>query len=455
MDRVNWYYKFLADVDWLESYTAAIERTDRALVLALTGQTGVASGFDVTEKGGGQNFSVDISAGSGYDPSGRRFFSESTQNLPFIEDELGDPIQVVGVGNARIVAVYAHYALVDVPGSEVIDGFGMQVFTLEDELVSFHLYQGAEDTLGSELPPADPGNDMVLLAYVQIRQGDLTIANADIDESVKQYLSLTLAPAIVQENNIDWGLGVGQVSAEDVPIEDVGGYFTGTDVEAALQELGEFALAVSVPIGSIIPFYDFNGAATFDTDYWDYCRGQVIANPSSPLNGQTMPDLSGRYLVGFGTDGSGTLHNAAWAATAVGNAGHTVNLQHSHTVSSHFHTGPSHSHTVGTLSFSIGEWDDSLGAIRFSTGGVSADINMLYSSNTAQATDPVGPAGSVTVISNPNSDRVFKTYSAAGSTAAGGTGNTGNASPGTDSQLSAAQSIQPRSLRVRFIMRKK
>lgn len=439
MDHINWYYKFLADVDWLNDFMAAIERTDRSLVTALTGQTGVASGFDVNEKGGGQNFSVDITAGSGYDPSGRRFFSEATQNLPFVEDELGDPIEVVGVGNARIVAIYAHYALVDKPGSEAIDGFGQNVFTIQEELVSFHLYQGAEALLGNELPPADPGNDMTLLAYVQIRKADLTIANADIDNDVKEYLSLTLSPNIVNEENINWGLGVGQVSAEDVPIEDAGGYFTGTDVEAALQELGESALAVSVPVGSIIPFYDFNGALTFDTDYWDYCRGQVIADANSPINGQTMPDLSGRYLVGFGTDGGANNHNAAWATAAVGNAGHTVDLQH-------LHAGPSHTHAPGTLLFKTFEikFIDLMG---WDSGGVQRQITAEETSDLYFGGAPADERIMTTMVSPPV-DRIYYTKDGAGVTAAGGTGNTANA-------LSTAQSIQPRSLRVRYIMRKR
>lgn len=453
MDHINWYYKFLADVPWLNDFMASIERTDRALVLALTGETGVASGFDVTQKGGGQNFSVDISAGTGYDPSGVRFFSATTQNLPFVEDEFGDPIQVVGIGKARTVAIYAHSVLVDKPGTETIDGFGLLVFTVQEELVEFHLYQGAEANIGDEVPPADPGNDMVLLAYVQIRQGDLTVANADIDNTVKQYLSLTIGPNIVNEENINWGLGVGQVSAEDVPIEDAGAYFTATDVEAALQEIGAKALAVAVPIGSIIAHYDFNGLIAIDAAYWEYCRGQVLVDVLSPLNGQTIPDASGRYLVGFGTDGGANLHNAAWSAAAVGNAGHTVNLQHQHTVAAHNHTGPSHSHGPGSLIFKTA-WRNDIGGDNYlemydAAGVLQIVVDASYQRNTD------APTVDTAQIPDGFGTDFFYTAEGAGTTASGGTGNTGNASPLTDNQLSTVQSIQPRSLRVRHIMRKR
>jgi hypothetical protein len=40
----------------------------------------------------------------------------------------------------------------------------------------------------------------------------------------------------IQVDNIDWGIGAGQVSAADVPIADAGTLITATEVEAALQE---------------------------------------------------------------------------------------------------------------------------------------------------------------------------------------------------------------------------
>ena len=56
--------------------------------------------------------------------------------------------------------------------------------------------------------------------------------------------------------------------------------------------------AQGLPIGSIIPFYDFNGDLTFDTDFWVYCDGQTATVGGVS---RALPDLSGRYLVGFGT----------------------------------------------------------------------------------------------------------------------------------------------------------
>jgi len=47
-----------------------------------------------------------------------------------------------------------------------------------------------------------------------------------------------LANGAIKNNHIDWGLGPNQVDAADVPITDTGNYYTGNQVEAALQEIG-------------------------------------------------------------------------------------------------------------------------------------------------------------------------------------------------------------------------
>ncbi|GAH24626.1 unnamed protein product, partial [marine sediment metagenome] len=42
----------------------------------------------------------------------------------------------------------------------------------------------------------------------------------------------------VKDTHIDWGTGADQVSAVDIPILDAGGYYTGAEIETALQEVG-------------------------------------------------------------------------------------------------------------------------------------------------------------------------------------------------------------------------
>lgn len=49
---------------------------------------------------------------------------------------------------------------------------------------------------------------------------------------------ITIGDDYIKDNMIDWGTGANQVSAADMPIADAGNYFSATDVEGALQELG-------------------------------------------------------------------------------------------------------------------------------------------------------------------------------------------------------------------------
>ena len=245
--------------------------------------------------------------------------------------------------------------------------------------------------------------------------------------------------------------------------------------------------AIVCPIGTIIPFYDFNAALTFNADYWAYCDGS--AKTIAGIGSQTLPDLSNRYLVGFGTEGGGDIDIAAWATAAVGAASHQVDLSHTHGTGSY--AGPSHSHTVDNHTHTIsnhvhtnpttsGGSAHSHGAgayyadIGYYGGGSGADIAARTNAAVTFTSNNIWGAtgwssGAVTA------SKTYITGTSAGESAhthtQGNTGNpttnpaSGGATPGTSangtgavtgtsaSGSSATQSIQPRSIRVRFIMR--
>lgn len=216
-----------------------------------------------------------------------------------------------------------------------------------------------------------------------------------------------------------------------------------------------------VPLGSIVPIYDFNGLLTFDTAYWAYCNGQT--KTITGIGAQTLPDLSNRYLVGFGTEGGADIGAAAWATAIVGNASHQINLAHAHTVTAHTHDLQNHTHNVpahyhgkGTLAIGTSGSHSHTYTWRDASSGSGT-------ASPAGNNDPGGP-GSNSTSSNshthPNADFTGSVGNTAGSngdsaftSAAPSTNTSGSASPSTDSQLSATQSIQPRSVRVRYIMR--
>ena len=219
-------------------------------------------------------------------------------------------------------------------------------------------------------------------------------------------------------------------------IQEVGGILPGEEPEPS-----DIVATQLVPIGSIIPFYDFNGALSFDTDYWAYCDGSTATIADSA---RTLPDLSGRYLVGFGSDGGGDNDDATWATTAVGNAGHIIDLSHTHDVDVTSFTsgaGSSHTHSVANLFAKIGP----------ETGGTTR-ITVGYSGDTFTGTDRWATGGIGMDTTNAASSDAIEI----GGTLASESAHTHSINPPnttSDSQLSATQSIQPRSVRVRFLMR--
>jgi len=198
------------------------------------------------------------------------------------------------------------------------------------------------------------------------------------------------------------------------------------------------------PIGSIIAFYDFNGLLTFNPSNWTYCDGRTATFGGGIAGPAVTPDLSNRYLVGFGTEGGGDNDTAAWSTSPVGNADHTINLQHDHTVDSHSHLGPSHNHGAGTLQFEVCQ-NNGNNLEFFNSGGSASE---LFSGNGVSSGADSGVWRTYFSGVNPHYTR-----NGAGATGNSGTGSTGSASPGTDLQLSTTQSIQPRSVRVRFLIR--
>lgn len=246
-------------------------------------------------------------------------------------------------------------------------------------------------------------------------------------------------------------------------------------------KMQEIALQQLPPIGTIIPFYDYNGALAFDSNYWAYCDGSV--KTISGIGAQTLPDLSNRYLVGFGTESGGDIGTAAWATGTVGNASHQINIAHSHTVNAHTHSVnishghlntisasvPAHYHGKGSISIGVAsgahthslrmvagndgypnpqpKWDNKTNYDQTSTISVIS----TGSSHTHPNSSFSGAVGNTSGVSG---DSALSCSMSGSITAASASITSGTASSSDmDSQLSSAQSVQPRSIRVRYLMR--
>ena len=109
--------------------------------------------------------------------------------------------------------------------------------------------------------------------------------------------------AVIKDTHIDWGTGANQVSAVDLPVADSGEYYTGTEVETALQEIG--------------------AGTTLDSRYvnitGDTMTGALVITPTA--NGVSILDINQadgtavfdvdttnrRIIVTSGTTGQSTL----------------------------------------------------------------------------------------------------------------------------------------------------
>lgn len=214
-----------------------------------------------------------------------------------------------------------------------------------------------------------------------------------------------------------------------------------------------------IPIGGVIGFADY-GLVTFDTAVFAYLDGGTYADPDSPFDGQQREDASGRYLVGFGTDGGGNIGAGAFSILPVGAIGHEINIQHSHAVNAHSHTVNAHSHTVNAHNHSIGIHSHVV-SITSAAIGLNPGLGSRFQLDEPPGDDIIVDLGATTkgnhthdVIGDTDNTNLGNTGNSSPGTNASSPG-TSDASPGTNNQLSTTQSIQPRSVKMRWIQRYK
>ena len=577
MDKRNYYFdQVVEEVDMRDLEDRAEGGDKRAVTDLMKGQ------MLVTGLVGTQNsvpdLNVLISAGIAYDVNGDRINIPSQQTFN-LSTYLPTDDEVWVTVSAKFIRVLSN---------EVVDGYGNTVYYDNDESFEIVITKGEEAGSGNVVKPAIPSGQ-VSLFDIKLVNGMTQIANADINtvrrhnnrifrhtheasilpysNSVSGLLATTVQDAIDElQSHIE-----GQDEAAEIGYDNGDSGLDADNVQDALDELethiDEVANSVAAdaaipPIGSIIPFYDFNGALAFNTDNWAYCNGQT--KTVEGIGPQALPDLSNRYLVGFGTEGASDIGSAIWNVDPVGIAGHAISLVHSHTVNSHAHSvpdhthstpahthtinshshstpahthsinshthsTPNHSHGVNAHSHSVSDHSHGPGSLQFevfafgqgsgnnplsvdyyawnisgtqfqildgnasNAGGVSGQLGTsitsiiptvgggsfytrgstgstagsgtLSTSSDGSSTDSSGGSttgGSGTLSTNggeggssTGGSGTLTTNSGEGGSSTGGSGalTSGTASPGTDNQLSGSQSIQPRSVRVRFIMR--
>ena len=169
--------------------------------------------------------------------------------------------------------------------------------------------------------------------------------------------SLNAIPqSIVTDNNALW-LGI-TVSSDDEmsPRVQVGSVVTALyaqevspnsissahiqDQAILPEDLDASAFPPGVPIGTVISWWRADTNTPLPSDEWMVADGSVVNDPESPLNGESLPDLTNRFIMGVGSSDIGTTGGS-----------NTQDLTHNHSI-------PGHTHNVsGSTTGADHAWD--------------------------------------------------------------------------------------------------
>jgi len=186
-----------------------------------------------------------------------------------------------------------------------------------------------------------------------------------------------------------------------------------------------------VPVGTVISWWRADASTPLPSDEWAIADGSIVNDPESPLYGETLPNLTDRFVMGAAPGNIGTAGGA-----------NILNLAHSHTVSSHRHLVDSHGHSIPDHSHSISGETTEVYAMWDGGHYNSGSESYRYAMNTYQTTWYTRHNHRVSLNSG------------------GWSGNTGNTSPytdyqspGTDSRLSGTTDNRPAYVGLLYLVR--
>jgi len=159
--------------------------------------------------------------------------------------------------------------------------------------------------------PSNELNDLLFRAFALDGSGNVAL----------RVVSSGLAANSVDDTHIDWGTGTNQVSAVDIPIADAGLYFTGTELETALQEIGLALASTGAPSNATYIVQVANGTLTNEQALGALATGLV---KNTTTTGVLSIAVEGTDYYGVGgtdipvTDGGTGSSTAGGARTALG-----------------------------------------------------------------------------------------------------------------------------------------
>ena len=151
-------------------------------------------------------------------------------------------------------------------------------------------YQGRlTDASGTPIDNIVPGLEMTFALYTQ-KTGSTPVWSEHhtgvpaSDGLFNIYLgSITPLESALFDDDLWMGIKIGS-DPEMTPREKVVLY-------AGVQSTG-------VPVGTVISWWRPDASTPLPSDEWAIADGSVVADPESPLYGQTLPDLTDRFIMG-------------------------------------------------------------------------------------------------------------------------------------------------------------
>lgn len=190
------------------------------------------------------------------------------------------------------------------------------------------------DASGTPIDNTSPGLDITFSIYPQASGGTAVWTEHHTGVPVSDGLftvylgSITPLDSALLDGEMWLGVKIGS-DPEMTPRERLVSQGTGT------QSSG-------VPVGTVISWWRADASTPLPSDEWAIADGSVVDDPESPLDGQALPDLTDRFIMGVPASDIGQTGGA-----------NVLNLSHRHRVDGHTHSIPSHSHGNGTLRASV------------------------------------------------------------------------------------------------------
>jgi hypothetical protein len=278
-------------------------------------------------------------------------------------------------------------------------------------------YQGRlTDASGNPINNTDPGLEMTFALYTQEAGGAPVWSEYHAGVPVSDGLfNVYLGSMMPLESAL---------FADDLWM----GVKIGTDPEMMPREklsavpYAIWSQATGVPVGTVVSWWRPDASTPIPSDEWMIADGSTVTDPASPLQGQALPDLTERFVMGVPPD-------------AVGSTGgtNTLNLSHRHRVDDHNHSIPGHDHGNGTLRANVAVEHDRVYVKRYGSGFSATHAN--YTGGTHYNTHITDASVDVE-----------------GSTASW-SGTSGASHPNTNFQLSSTTDNKPQYVGLLFLVR--